>query len=343
MLKVSTIQEAGYSSWDEFENDYYIPTNASGTYSETTEVIDYYYKEKTYTLTVKHLLEGTEQNVPNKTGGIVENTSEEGYKKDEAYITHNSDDVDYTKYELIETPENASGTIVEDTEVRYYYRLKDSTGVIVHHYIVGTENKVPSNSNGVVEDEVLPLNGTAKVGDEYETSNASGRIAQNYRLATNKDVYGNNIPQELAGKENEVYSPTNATGEYKAEVQEVTYYYILETPIHTSSITKTGTESIAKEDDKVNYDITYNVQIQDYVGNATVQIVDNLPYKIDATKSSLNGGEYNEQNQTITWKELRNIDTYLNSSSGNITITKSISVVYSNLDYSKHQMTNTVS
>lgn len=343
LLKVSTIQEAGYSSWDEFNDDYYIPTNASGKYTDTAQVVDYYYKEKTYTLTVKHLLEGTEQNVPSKTGGVVEDEITEGFKKDENYTTEQSNKIDYTKYELIDKSDNYKGKIEDDTEVRYYYRLKDSAGVIVHHYIVGTENKVPSNTDEVVEDENLPSNGTAKVGDDYETSNASSRIAQNYKVATNKDVYGNNMPQELVGKETEAYTPTNATGKYKENVQEVTYYYILETPIHTSSITKTGTESIAKEDDKVNYNITYNVQIQDYKGNATVQIVDNLPYKIDVSKSSLNGGEYNEQNQTITWRELRNIDTYLNSSSGNITITKSISVVYSNIDYSKHQMTNTVS
>ena len=344
LLKVSTIQEVGYSSWDEFNDDYYIPTNASGKYTDTTQVVDYYYKEKTYTLTIKHLLEGTEQNVPSKTGELVEDEITEGLEKDEDYTTEKSNKIDYTKYELIDKSDNYKGKIEDDTEVRYYYRLKDSAGVIVHHYIVGTENKVPSNTDGVVEDESLPQNGTAKVGDEYETSNASSRIAQNYRVATNKDVYGNNMPQELVGKETEVYTPTNATGKYKENVQEVTYYYILETPEYTNTISKTGTENIVKEDEKVNYNITYNVQVQDYIGNATVQIVDNLPYKIDVSKSSLNGGEYNEANKTITWKDMiRNIDTYNNPSSGNITISKAISVVYKNLDYSKNIMTNRVS
>lgn len=334
----------GKSPLQQFLEDSYIPTNASGKYTDTTQVVDYYYKEKTYTLTIKHLLEGTEQNVPSKTGELVEDEITEGLKKDENYTTEQSNKIDYTKYELIDKSDNYKGKIEDDTEVRYYYRLKDSAGVIVHHYIVGTENKVPSNSDGVVEDEILPSNGTAKVGDDYETSNASSRIAQNYKVATNKDVYGNIMPQELVGKETEVYTPTNATGKYKENVQEVTYYYVLETPEYTNTISKTGTENIVKEDEKVIYNITYNVQVQDYIGNATVQIVDNLPYKIDVSKSSLNGGEYNETNKTITWKDMiRNIDTYNNPSSGNIAISKAISVVYKNLDYSKNVMTNRVS
>lgn len=334
----NSIQEMGYETWEEFYNDYYIPQNSSGTYEQTNEDVNYYYKEKTYTLTEKHLLEGTNQNVPSKTGGIVADQFTDGYIKNQQYTTTQSNQIDYNKYELVATPENANGTILSDTEVVYYYRVKDSTGIIVHHYIVGTENKVPNNNEGVVEDEVMPENSIAKVGDSYTTTNAENQIASNYKIATNKDVYGDSIPE---GKNAlDIYEPDNKNGLYTADIQEVIYYYIMETPIHTSSITKTGTESISQEDEKVNYNITYNAQIQDYIGNATVQIVDQLPYRIDVSKSSLNGGEYNDTNKTITWRELRNLDTYTNSNSGNLTLSKSISVVFKNIDYSKHKLTN---
>ena len=340
ILGKNSIEEAGYSGWEDFYDDYYIPQNASGTFAQTNDDVNFYYKEKTYTLTVKHLLEGTEQNVPNKTGGTVADEITDGYLKNAQYNTNQSSSVDYTKYELVAIPDNKNGTILSDTEVKYYYRLKESAGIIVHHYIVGTENRVPNDSGGVVSDEIMPENTTVNVGESYTTNNAEDRIAVNYRVATYKDVYGDSIPDGKTDTDN--YEPENMNGLYTDEVQEIIYFYALETPVHTSSISKTGTESISREDERVNYTIDYEVQIQDYIGNATVQIVDQLPYKIDVSKSSLNGGEYNDTNKTITWRELRNIDTYNNSSSGDLTLSKSISVVFKNYDYTKHTMTNTV-
>ncbi|MCI8654957.1 MAG: hypothetical protein HFJ48_03665 [Clostridia bacterium] len=105
-------------------DDYYIPTNATGNYTDEQQVITYYYKEKTYTLTVHHYLEGTEEQVPSINGGTVQDQVTEDHKKDEQYTTERAEDIDYAKYELVEIPAEAEGTITEDTTVIYYYKLK---------------------------------------------------------------------------------------------------------------------------------------------------------------------------------------------------------------------------
>ena len=111
-------------------DDYYIPDNYKGTYKEgTKQVINYYYKEKTYTVTVHHYIDGTNESVPLKgstTGEKVADELTEDLRKGVEYTTSQAseDKIDYSIYELVRTPENATGTIQEDTEVTYYYKIK---------------------------------------------------------------------------------------------------------------------------------------------------------------------------------------------------------------------------
>lgn len=119
------------------KDDYYIPENANGEYKQNvTEEINYYYKEKTYKLTVHHYLEGTNTPVPLKNSEAEEGVPDEikeGYKKGEEYETHQGadDKINYRIYELVSIPENAKGTIEEDTEITYYYRIKTNSFKIV--------------------------------------------------------------------------------------------------------------------------------------------------------------------------------------------------------------------
>lgn len=111
-------------------DDYYIPDNYKGTYEEgTKQVINYYYKEKTYKLTVHHYKDGTSESVPLKgstTGETVADEITEDFSKGAEYTTSQAseDKIDYSIYELVGTPENAIGNITEDTEVTYYYKVK---------------------------------------------------------------------------------------------------------------------------------------------------------------------------------------------------------------------------
>ena len=131
---------------------------------------------------------------------------------------------------------------------------------------------------------------------------------------------------------------------------EVNYYYSLTTPtienniiLNTTVPTNTQSEELVltKEDGKVNYNIKYTSKINNYIGKATIEIVDTLPAKIDIDKSELAGGNYNEQNHTITWiEEINNINTFIN---GNYTkdITKQIEIVYKEQDVTQ-DLVNTV-
>ena len=146
-------------------------------------VINLYYTKKDATVVVHHYAEGTTTKVAND----VTVTGKVG----DDYETETSSEVP-SKYELAQSPANATGTMTEDTvEVIYYYRLK-STKVIVHHYEEGTTNKLSED----VEIEGL-------IDSTYTTTSAD------------------DIPIKYALVE----IPTNATGIMTEEVIEVTYYY----------------------------------------------------------------------------------------------------------------------
>ena len=289
-----------------------LPTNASGEFTEDVQEVIYYYKQIPVKFIVHHYLEGTEEIVPGSEDDQINEEREKGTE----YTTNALENLD-AKYELVAIPGNASGTLTEnETVVTYYYRVKDSAGVIVHH--VDTDSKEP-----IASDVVIPAEGTGKYGDSY-TTEVSSEIPANYEYVTRTDNWEGTMVDTLT---------------------EVTYEYRLVDPsIINQDISKTATASIDNPKAEIEYGITYTTTIQNYIGKAQVTIVDTLPYKIDVAKSSLNGGTYDEESQTITWVELVDgIDTYTNPESGNIEIHKTIKVVYQNMDVSKETIENDVS
>ena len=65
-----------------------------------------------------------------------------------------------------------------------------------------------------------------------------------------------------------------------------------------------------------------------------------MPYEIDENLSNLDGGTYDKESKTITWREtIDHINTYVNGDY-NVEESKNISVVYSNLDATQRKMTN---
>ena len=59
------------------------------------------------------------------------------------------------------------------------------------------------------------------------------------------------------------------------------YYYQKKDSSLETSINKEGPDEITSKDGIVQYKITYNAIVKDYIGNATITIIDTLPYKID--------------------------------------------------------------
>ena len=197
--------------------------------------------------------------------------------------------------------------------------------VVVHHYIMNADGtpttiKVPNASGVEVQDQIID----GKEGEEYKTTKAD--VQANYEL---------------------VAEPTNATGtinKYDANnPQEVIYYYKLKTPsITDQSITKNGTSTIDNLDDEITYNISYSAVINDYQGNAKVKLVDTLPYPIDTAKSNLADGNYDATSNTITWEEeIRDINSFENKNN-EITINKTIKVVYTGISKDTTSINNNV-
>ena len=93
---------------------------------------------------------------------------------------------------------------------------------------------------------------------------------------------------------------------------------------------------------EITYNILYKVSLVDYIGDAEVTIVDTLPYAIDTERSDIASGTYNPQNNTITWVEnIKDINSYENKNS-DITINKTIKVVYTGISQGTTNIENRV-
>ena len=272
------------------------------TWEQDLGTIDTYINgDKTVTLekeiTVKYLygedaetLEGT---IPNRVEGTLQLTQED--------------------------PENPlqDKTVLEDKkEATHETEVQIPTYIIVHHYIEGTNIKVPSKIYGeIVEDERQE----GFVGQDYKAS-ASSNVQENYQVVSNSG---------------------NTTGSMTRTPIEVIYYYRLQPGnIVTNTITKDGTDKIINKDDKLSYTLTYTGRIENYVGNAKVEIVDYLPFAIDERASNLNGGLYNPANHTITWTEdLGRVNTYTDGPK-DISLSKNIEVVFTEMNFTETRFTN---
>ena len=197
----------------------------------------------------------------------------------------------------------------EDKEV--IVTFKDvRTSVLVHHYKENTTEKL--------SEDVL-ING--EIGDSYTTQVASD-IPQNYEV---------------------VSAPSNASGNMVASQTVVTYYYRLKTPtVNEQSINKNGTEKIENLTDEITYDIVYKATLEDYIGEAEITIVDKLPYQIVVDSSDLAGGTYDATGKIITWTEtIKDINSY-ESKNNEITINKTIKVVYTGINQGTTNIKNVV-
>ena len=118
----------------------------------------------------------------------------------------------------------------------------------------------------------------------------------------------------------------------------------IEPNVVKNELTKTGTTEIKERNDKVNYSITYDAELNTYVGTAKVTLEDKLPYPIKVEESELDDGKYNSETNTIVWEiELNDLNTFTEENlTEKINIVKNITVVYDNIDISQNKMVNTV-
>ena len=210
-------------------------------------------------------------------------------------------------YDFDSSSDNTSGTINQDeTVVTYYYKLKKGE-VITKHLEKGTnEELAPSTS------------ATYDYGETYTTSQSSS-VAHNYSL------------DSVSGEVSDVVNkPTT----------EVIYYYVKKASNITDTIEKTGTSKIDSRNDKVDYTVNYTAKITDYIGPVAITITDRLPYKINQDESTLNGGVYDAENNTITWTE--SVANYNSATDQPISITKALKLQYTNIGVADKTMVNEV-
>ena len=294
--------------------------------------------------------------------------------KGKAFIDKNRNGIYDSGDELLKTNVvkliNSSGTIIKttqtDTNGQYEFLEIPKDNYIVEFSIPENyetiEKSVSSkvNSNGrtdtitdlniVPNEPILEVNNidmgirkiAAKIHINYEEYNNSSNLFDSkeidkyYGDTYNIDTdYTPNIPDNYEFKS----KTNNYTGTVNQKDIYVTYYYQKKDSQLELSIEKSGTDKITTRNDKVNYTITTKTKIKDYLGNATIKIVDTLPYKIDESNSNLDGGVYNDEEKTITWTINKSIESI---NEPEIEITKSIELLYKDVDATKREMINNV-
>ena len=186
-------------------------------------------------------------------------------------------------------------TTFEDTDNEEDVSVEIYGNLTVEYVTYEENNKI--NLADTISDEKL-------VGTPYETED--------------KEFYGYTL-KEVIGNKN---------GKYAEEDTIVTYVYEKNAGNIDDKLTKDGTKEINGLDTPIEYTITYNAKITDYIGNAKVTITDKLPAQIDTNLSNIDGGTYNIDENTITWILTYNID----ERNTEINITKNISIVYLNIN-----------
>ena len=311
------------------QGEYIIPTNATGdaiaaNRTGNNSVIYYYVKKKAKVIT-KYIVEKSDGSTEE-----IKPKDEQTLEVDSEYRT--SGEINNPKYELIRIDGNARGTIesTEDINVTYVYKLKDAKVNVKYLDVTESETGTPlsSRDGATIEDKVI----NGQVDDAYRTQEAEN-VQPNYSL---------------------VETPRNASGTMTIDPITVVYKYRKVAPtINDINVTKVGPNKIVSKNQLNTYNITFNVDISNYIGSGKVRLTDKLPYEIHYEDTDelargllLDGGIYNNETKEIIWDiPITDINTYKqaddrnednvvitqNGNSAHITINKTISIRYKDL------------
>ena len=178
------------------------PENKTGTMTEEEITVIYYYRKKATKVMVHYY----EENTTNK---LSEDVTIDG-RVDDPYTTVSATDVPI-KYELVAVPDNANGSMTEETiEVIYYYRVKDAV-VNVRYLEKGTNIELAD------EDRI-----DGKVDENYETKA--------------KDIEGYQLVEHTG----------NEKGKFEVEPITITYYYLYKTKATVQYIDKISGKILEK-------------------------------------------------------------------------------------------------
>ena len=276
------------------QGEYVIPENASGTIGKIKETgnneVKYYYVKKKAKVITKYILEKSDGSTEE-----IKSKEEQTLDIDSQYTT--SSDLGNSKYELVRIEGNPRGTIesTDDINVKYVYKLKDTKVNVKYLDVTESETGTPLSSRDgtIIADKVI----NGQVDDVYRTQEAEN-VQPNYSL---------------------VETPNNASGNMTIDPITVIYKYRKVTPrINDINVSKVGPEKIVSKTQLNLYNITFRVDISDYIGTGKVRLKDKLPYPIHYEESDtlasgieLDGGIYNSETNEIIWDiPISDINTY---------------------------------
>lgn len=308
------------------------PTNKNGNYIEGNIDVIYYYTKNEGTVT-----ENKVNKVQNNT--ITDINSEYNYVL--SYTGKVEDYVGEVTLELTDTlPYNAeikskdnkcvvNGRTIVCTDVytvdKEHQVINAAFNIVLRYTNVGSEVK------NIVNSKLIYGNKNVTDKDEVIDVVPSGTVVATYKTDKGVTLSNNVTTTDLVGKEytteaKEFFGytlkeiPSNKDGLYTKGTTYVNYVYTKNIGTSEEELNKDGIELVGSITDAFDYTITYNTEIKDYVGKATLTITDILPYKIDEEKSKIsNNCKYNKENNTILCKyEMDNTPIIINI--GNINI-----------------------
>ncbi len=212
------------------------------------------------------------------------------------------------------------------TELEKY----DSEGNLINYSIKEIEVNKGDLEYYAEPEIVITENKDVEIGEDEQDKTEQGE--------TGTDSQGGDNSTE---QENETNTNKKIAKNQVGKIIVTNPYRLTNTELE-SNITKEGSTQIIASAQEVNYTINYHAVVKDYIGEAIVTLTDTLPYAIDEDKSDLNGGKYNADLQTITWKDdIGHINT-IESGNKIVDIQKNIKVVFTNLDEKVEKITNKV-
>lgn len=259
----------------------------------------------------------------------------------------------------IDTYENpTSGNITIDKRITVVYlNIPTNVDTIINkvNATIKVEKKeIPTETEQEtkVQKGIIVVKYQTTTGEQLqENKETTGLIKTTEKTSAPKEITKDGITYKLVklldnNLEKSFEEENESTVSYQATYQEdtttVKYIYYKQTAdIINDTIEKSGTEKITFSNEKVNYQINYNAQIDHYIGHITTKVVDTLPYEIDVDNSNLDGGAYDATTKTITWVIEKDINTYKDGTY-KVEFKKEIEVTFKNLDNTQVKMTNKV-
>ena len=291
---------------------------------------------------VKIILKDDEGNIVKETTTTGTPTEDEWNKIFEEVPKYNKNG-DPIQYKVEEKPEN-------NNELEFY--TITTSGDITKGFKVINTYTIPGTTIDLTATKKWEDNNNAR---NKRPSSIKIEVKENDKIVADKIVSGDNKTDAnwiAEFKELPKYNPeTGAEIKYTISESEIKsgdlLYYesqvegttiinkfrtIADGKITDSKLEKTSTtKEITSVDQEIPYKITYSGIIKEYLGDAKVKIVDELPFKLDLSKSDIAEGNYDDENKTITWiTNIDNIDTEKNGNQ-NINVEKNITLVYKNL------------